>query len=226
MVISPYQEMICTYFYCIAKREIFRHHCVVKIKKERYTMQSQAKDLFQLQSELVDRKVEMVANQAIDRVVDQIISLKLELNSQFNQFKLEMHSQFNEFKQEMHSQFNEFKQEIRSEFDQFKQEIRSELGQFKQEMRSEFDQFKQEMRSEFDQFKQEMRSEFNQFKQEMNLRCAHSENRIVVVETKLGIIHDKKREVRGHFIDYSFKAGWMFLGIAISAFVMHFHFLF
>ncbi len=50
----------------------------------------QAKDLFQLQTELVDRKVDMAVSNAIDRVLEQIGSLKHEIH----ELRHEMHQGF------------------------------------------------------------------------------------------------------------------------------------
>ena len=46
--------------------------------------QTAAKDLFQLQSELVDGKVDMAVSKTIERVVDQISDLRDEMNSRFS----------------------------------------------------------------------------------------------------------------------------------------------
>jgi hypothetical protein len=45
---------------------------------------SQAKDLFQLQSELVQVKVDMAVNNAIDRVLDSIADLKGDIKGDIN----------------------------------------------------------------------------------------------------------------------------------------------
>ena len=58
-----------------------------------------AKDLFQLQSELIDTKVDMAVSKAIDRVVEQIIDLKGQMNTQFS----EVNKQFSE----VNKQFSE-----------------------------------------------------------------------------------------------------------------------
>lgn len=43
-------------------------------------MTYEVKDLFQVQSELVDAKVEIAANRAIDRVIDQIAGMRAEIH--------------------------------------------------------------------------------------------------------------------------------------------------
>ncbi|MEO8402615.1 MAG: hypothetical protein ABI597_12655 [Gammaproteobacteria bacterium] len=45
---------------------------------------SQAKDLFQLQTELVDMKVDMAVSKAIERVIDQLTDLKIDMNKRFS----------------------------------------------------------------------------------------------------------------------------------------------
>jgi len=54
----------------------------------------QAKDLFQLQSELVKGKVDMAVTKAIDRVVDQIRNLKHEVHEQMYELREQMTKQF------------------------------------------------------------------------------------------------------------------------------------
>lgn len=52
---------------------------------------SEAKDLFQLQTELIDMKVDMAASKAIDRVIDQISGLRNEIHVEMHGIKNEMH---------------------------------------------------------------------------------------------------------------------------------------
>lgn len=42
-----------------------------------------ARDLFQLQTELIDAKVDMAVSKAVDRVIDQIVDLKDQMNTRF-----------------------------------------------------------------------------------------------------------------------------------------------
>src|SRR3990167_6246997 len=100
---------------------------------------NEAKDLFQLQTELVDMKVNMAVSSAIDRVVAQITGLK-----------------------------------------------------------------------------NEMHAEIHGLRAEMNKRFSSLENRMIAVETKLGIVNETQKEVHSRFIEYSFRALWTglsFLGL-------------
>jgi hypothetical protein len=54
-------------------------------------MQYQSKDLFQLQIELVDSKVENATNKAMDRVIDRLDALK----SEIHELKIDMNIRFN-----------------------------------------------------------------------------------------------------------------------------------
>lgn len=56
--------------------------------------QSKAKDLFHLQTELVQMKVDMAVNRTIDRVVDQITSLRHEMHTEIGNLKNEMNNRF------------------------------------------------------------------------------------------------------------------------------------
>jgi hypothetical protein len=49
-----------------------------------------AKDLFQLQSELVQMKVDMAVNKSIDRVVEQITNLRYEMHTDLSSLKNEV----------------------------------------------------------------------------------------------------------------------------------------
>ena len=49
---------------------------------------SQAKDLFHLQTELVQMKVDMAVNRTIDRVIDQITSLRHEMHTEMSSLKM------------------------------------------------------------------------------------------------------------------------------------------
>ncbi|GEM_PF-4287594 len=60
--------------------------------KERYTLKnSQAKDLFQLQTELIDMKVAMVVSKAIDRAITQLSDL---LHNEIQGMRNEMNVRF------------------------------------------------------------------------------------------------------------------------------------
>lgn len=54
-------------------------------------MQYDAKDLFQLQQELVEAKVDMAVSRAIDRVVDQITGLRSEIHGLGQEMRGEIH---------------------------------------------------------------------------------------------------------------------------------------
>lgn len=56
----------------------------------------------------------------------------------------------------------------------------------------------------------EMRNEFH----DMNVR-------LVAVETKLGIVNERQKEVREKLLDYIFKAGWLAMNVIISCWVVH-----
>jgi hypothetical protein len=67
----------------------------------------------------------------------------------------------------------------------------------------------------------EMHFEMHNLRGEMNKRFSSLENRMIAVETKLGIVNERQREVRAKLIDYLFKAGWLALGMAISSGIMY-----
>lgn len=52
----------------------------------------------------------------------------------------------------------------------------------------------------------------------------HSMNtRLVAVETKLGLVNERQKEVREKFLDYALKAGWMTFGAMGYYLILHLH---
>ena len=54
--------------------------------------QPQAKELFQLQAELMDTKIEMSVSKTIDRVVDQISQLRKEMHDEMSGLRKDVHN--------------------------------------------------------------------------------------------------------------------------------------
>lgn len=85
-------------------------------------MQYQAKDLFNLQTELVEAKVDMAVSHAIDRVVEQISGLRNEMNMRFSSLDNRMVAVetklgiVNETQSEIRSQVNQTESVIRTKF--------------------------------------------------------------------------------------------------------------
>jgi glutamine synthetase type III len=61
-------------------------------------------DLFKLQDELVNIKVDMAVSRTIDRVVDQISALRNDMNSQMHGLKEDMNVQIHKIREDMHVQ--------------------------------------------------------------------------------------------------------------------------
>jgi hypothetical protein len=57
-------------------------------------LENQAKSLFQLQSELVETKVELSVSKAISQVVDQMVALRHEVHREINGLRHEMIERF------------------------------------------------------------------------------------------------------------------------------------
>jgi chromosome segregation ATPase len=129
----------------------------------------QTRDLFHLQTDLIDMKVGMAVSRTIDRVVEQISALRNDMTS----LKSDMNTQIHELKGEMNSQIHELKDD---------------------------------MNSQIHGLRHEMRDGFSSLN-----------TRVTAVETKLGIVNESRKEIRGRFIDYCFKAGWLILGAAVSS---------
>jgi hypothetical protein len=66
---------------------------------------NQTKDLFQLQIELVDMKVDMAVSRTIDRVIEQITHLRNEMHTQIHSLRNEMHEEIHGLRHEMRDRF-------------------------------------------------------------------------------------------------------------------------
>jgi len=61
----------------------------------------QAKTLFQLQSELMEAKVDIAVNKSINQVVEQIVSLRHEMHREISGLRHEMHREISGVKDEI-----------------------------------------------------------------------------------------------------------------------------
>ena len=73
--------------------------------------------------------------------------------------------------------------------------------------------------------KSEMHKEMHGIRNEMHNGFSSLDKRVVAIETKLGMVNETQKEIRTKFIDYSFKAGWLILGIIISYALIQLHVL-
>lgn len=73
-----------------------------------------------------------------------------------------------------------------------------------------------EMRNEFHEFREEVNNRFV----EVNHRISGLSERVVAIETRLGMVTDVRKEIRGRMIDYCFKGGWLLLASTVSYFVL------
>jgi hypothetical protein len=65
-----------------------------------------AKDLFYLQAELVDTKMEVAVNKSIDRVIEQITGLKFQMHQEISDLKQDMNKEIHGLSQEMDKRFS------------------------------------------------------------------------------------------------------------------------
>lgn len=105
---------------------------------------NQVNDLFQLQTELVQMKVDMAVNRTIDRVIDQITNLR-----------------------------------------------------------------------------SEMHTEIGGLKNEMNNRFSSLDNRVIAIETKLGMVSAKRKGWYDRFMDLFFKASWVWISVLFAYIMVH-----
>ncbi|MFT3742422.1 MAG: hypothetical protein QM752_07195 [Gammaproteobacteria bacterium] len=69
-------------------------------------MQNPIRDLFALQTELVDAKVEVSVSKAISQVIEQIVNFRQEVQRDFDGLKHQMHREISSLKYEMLDRFS------------------------------------------------------------------------------------------------------------------------
>jgi hypothetical protein len=75
-------------------------------------MQNQAKEIFILQTELIDTKVDMAVSKAIDRVVQQIAELRNDLRNEMHGMRNEIQKDFHDLKGEMNTRFSTLENDV------------------------------------------------------------------------------------------------------------------
>lgn len=118
-------------------------------------VKNEAKDLFHLQTELIDMKVDMAVGKAIDRVIDQMQGLESRMHAEMHGLRNDMHG----------------------------------------------------------------------IRHDMNKRFSSLDNRVIAIETRLGMVNETRKEIRTKLIDYSFKAGWLMLGVILTYALIQIHML-
>jgi hypothetical protein len=84
---------------------------------------AQTLDVFKLQTELLNTKVDMAVSMAIDRVIEQINVLRSDMNAQIHELKSDMNAQIHEFKGDINTQIHELRHEMRDEFSSLKTRV-------------------------------------------------------------------------------------------------------
>jgi phosphoglycerate-specific signal transduction histidine kinase len=67
-----------------------------------------ARDLFQLQTELVDKKVDMAVSNAIERVMHELSNMRKDMHS----FRHDVHSEIHALRRDMDHQFSSLKERV------------------------------------------------------------------------------------------------------------------
>lgn len=86
----------------------------------------QSKTLFQLTTELTDKKVEVAVATSIKEAVDQIIAIKLEMRQELYEIRLEIH----DLRLEMHREIKAALETALGQHNQNRTEIRTRLYDF------------------------------------------------------------------------------------------------
>jgi hypothetical protein len=64
--------------------------------------------------------------------------------------------------------------------------------------------------------KYQIPTEIHGLRDEMRERFSSLNNRVMAVETKLGMVNDKQDKIRTAVIQYAFKAGWATMGLGAT----------
>ena len=91
-----------------------------------------AKTWFQLQSEIIELKIDMSVNKSITRVVEHIMSLKHEMPKEIGALRSEMHQEISGLKDGMNSRFSSLEKDLSG--------VKERLGmlQIRSELRTRF----------------------------------------------------------------------------------------
>jgi hypothetical protein len=73
---------------------------------------NQAKDLFYLQTELIDAKVDMAVTKAIESVVQQLIELRSDMRSDMHRLENKIQLEVHELKSDMNNRFSSLENRV------------------------------------------------------------------------------------------------------------------
>lgn len=156
--------------------------------------QFETKNLFQLQTELIDRKIDMAASRSMDKVIDQINLSRAEFSQGIAKVREELNL-------------------IRIETAKSIEKVRDELNLSRIETAKSIEKVKDELKLS----SKETTKSFEKVNEELGRIAV----RVKAVETKLGIVNDRRSELRNRFLDYFFKAGWLGLAGVITLAFLH-----
>jgi uncharacterized coiled-coil DUF342 family protein len=94
-----------------------------------------------------------------------------------------------------------------------------QINALRNEMNTQIQGLKGEMNSQIHAVREDM----HELRHEMRDEFASLKTRVTAVETKLGIVSESRKEVRSHFVDYCFKAGWLILASVVSSVALLLH---
>ena len=175
-------------------------------------------NLFAMQTELIDKKVEVAVNNAIMDVKNMITSLHAEVvgvREEARNFKAEVSQEFTAVREELRNFKSEVAQEfgaVREELRDFKFEVSQEFAAVRKEFSTELGSLREEVRNN----KHELSQEISGLRHEMQQGFSAFDPRIVALETVFVQQRDRKLEIRSRFLDYAFKTGWMVSVTSIS----------
>lgn len=189
--------------------------------------QFETKNLFRLQSELIDRKIDMTVSNSIDKIIDQINCSRMEssqalekaiekVNDQINRSRIESSQALEKAIEKVNDQINCSRMESSQSLERAIEKVNAQITQVT-------DQVNQLRADTFRAFEKitETIDKLSDKIDKLSERVHRLEIRVTAVETRLGMVNERQKELRNRFFDYSFRAGWLVLGGTITFLAMH-----
>ncbi len=161
--------------------------------------QSAAELFFSLQSELINAKVDTAVDRSFKEIFYQVNELRQEIRQGMSIISREI---------------NQVSREIYQEIAGLRREMHQEIGGLRREIHMEISTLRMEIST--------LRVEINDLRvgvSDLGKDISNLEKDMVAVKTRLGIRDQTLHQIRGHFIEYTFKTSWLVMLASISGVV-------
>lgn len=180
---------------------------------------SHVRNLFQLQTELVDAKVDMAVGRSMDKIVSEIHSLRDGLKKDIRDLGTEISNLHTEVKLKI----NDLRSEVKLEINNLRTEFKADIQELRTELKADIQELRTELKVDIHELRTELKTDIHELRHDMNKQFGAQSGRITAAETKLGLANDRQREIRNRLFDYGFKATWLLLGAGITYLFVEMH---